>query len=125
MGGEGGIVSAAMLHMKDHADIQNSRLQRRVGAVRTQNMQDVFSQDVYKRQLLELDYVTSVISYANSVGNSIPSDFVPSDTLSALYSANYSRFILTLDTEERETGWNDKVNAVRNIGEKYYGNEMQ
>ena len=76
-------------------------------------------------ELLELDYVTSVISYANSVGNSIPSDFVPSDTLSSLYSANYSRFILTLDTEEREADWDQKVNAIRNIGEKYYGNEIQ
>ena len=86
---------------------------------------DLEKESAMNAELLELDYVTSVISYANSVGNSIPSDFVPSDTLSSLYSANYSRFILTLDTEERETGWNDKVNAVRNIGEKYYGNEIQ
>ena len=86
---------------------------------------DLEKESAMNAELLELDYVTSVISYANSVGNSIPSDFVPSDTLSSLYSANYSRFILTLDTEERETGWNDKVNAVRNIGEKYYGNEIR
>lgn len=76
-------------------------------------------------ELLDLDYVTSVISYANSVGNSIPSDYVPSDTLSSFYSANYSRFIITLDTEEREADWDEKVNAVRSIGEKYYGNEIQ
>ena len=76
-------------------------------------------------ELLDLDYVTSVISYANSVGNSIPSDYVPSDTLSSFYSANYSRFIITLDTEEREANWDEKVNAVRSIGEKYYGNEIQ
>lgn len=76
-------------------------------------------------ELLDLDYVTSVISYANSVGNSIPSDYVPSDTLSSFYSANYSRFIITLDTEEREADWEEKVNAVRSIGEKYYGNELQ
>lgn len=76
-------------------------------------------------ELLDLDYVTSVISYANSVGNSIPSDYVPSDTLSSFYSANYSRFIITLDTEEKEADWDEKVNAVRSIGEKYYGNEIQ
>lgn len=76
-------------------------------------------------ELLELDYVTSVISYANSVGNSIPEDFIPSGTLSSLYSANYSRFIITLDTQERESEWDEKVNAVRNIGEKYYGSELQ
>ena len=76
-------------------------------------------------ELLELDYVTSVISYAGSVGNAIPEDFVPSDTLSALYSANYSRFVITLDAQEREPGWDEKIHAVRNIGEKYYGNEIQ
>ena len=76
-------------------------------------------------ELLDLDYVTSVISYANSVGNVIPSDFVPTDTLSQLYSANYSRFVITLDAQERERNWDEKINAVRNIGEKYYGNEIQ
>lgn len=76
-------------------------------------------------ELLELDYVTSVISYANSVGNAIPADYVSADTLSSFYSANYSRFLLTLDTEESEAGWAEKVNAVRNIGEKYYGDEIQ
>ena len=76
-------------------------------------------------ELLELDYVTSVISYAGSVGNAIPENFVPSETLSALYSANYSRFVVTLDAEERQAGWDEKVSAVRNIGEKYYGSELQ
>ena len=76
-------------------------------------------------ELLELDYVTSVISYVNSVGSAIPDEFVPSDTLSSLYSAHYSRFVITLNTQEAEEGWEDKVNAVRNIGEKYYGDQIQ
>ena len=48
---------------------------------------DLEKESAMNAELLELDYVTSVISYANSVGNSIPSDFVPSDTLSSLYES--------------------------------------
>ena len=36
--------------------------------------------------LKQLDYVSSVISYVHTVGASIPSDYVPSSSLSQLYS---------------------------------------
>ena len=38
MGGEGGVVTAAVFHMQDQGDIQNSCLQRRVFIVGPQNM---------------------------------------------------------------------------------------
>ena len=68
--------------------------------------------------------VTSVISYVNTVGASIPEDFVPEESLSQLYSQHYSRFVVSLDTEEVEDGWADKVDELHIICEKYYGDEV-
>ena len=67
--------------------------------------------------------VTSIISYVNTVGASIPEDFVPEESLSQLYSQHYSRFVVSLDTEEVEDGWADKVDELHTICEKYYGDE--
>ncbi len=68
--------------------------------------------------------VTSVISYVNTVGASIPQDYVPEDSLSQLYSEHYSRFVVSLDTEEVEKGWDEKVDELHSICEKYYGDEV-
>ena len=68
--------------------------------------------------------VISIISYVNTVGASIPENFVPEEALSQLYSEHYSRFVVTLDTEEIEDGWADKIDRVREICEEYYGDEI-
>lgn len=68
--------------------------------------------------------VTSVISYVNTVGASIPENFVPEESLSQLCSEHYSRFVVTLDTEEVEDGWADKIDKVYEICEEYYGDEV-
>ncbi len=73
--------------------------------------------------LLDNKNVTSVISYVNTVGNVIPDGYVPSESLSQLYSEHYSRFVVTLDTEEVEEGWSDKVDELHKICETYYGDE--
>lgn len=74
-------------------------------------------------ELKDIDGVTSVVSYINSVGESIPKDFVPSDQISKLYSENYSRYVVTVKTEEGEDGWDTLVSKVQNTGKKYYGSK--
>lgn len=73
--------------------------------------------------LKEKDYITSVISYVNTVGESIPADFVPSDQISKLYSEHYSRFVVTLDTEEGTEGWDTCVRDLRALCAEYYGDD--
>lgn len=73
--------------------------------------------------LLDDKNVTSVISYVNTVGNVIPDGYVPSESLEQLYSEHYSRFVVTLDTEEVEEGWSDKVDELHKICETYYGGD--
>ena len=73
------------------------------------------------KQLKEIDGVTSVVSYINSVGESIPKEFVPKEQLSKLYSKNYSRYVVTVRTEEGDENWHEITSKVQNVGKKYYG----
>lgn len=84
---------------------------------------DMSKEKALNDAFLDDEGVTSVISYVNSVGDSIPEEFVPDSQLSKLYSENYSRFILTVKTEEGEDGWEDDVENVISIAESYYGDE--
>ena len=85
---------------------------------------DVHKEVAMNRELKEDPDVSSVISYVNTVGETIPDGFVPEDSLSKLYSEHYSRFVVTLDTEEVEDGWADKVDNIHKICEKYYGDDV-
>lgn len=84
---------------------------------------DTSKEEALNNALKEDENITSVISYVNTVGASIPEGFVPSESLSQLYSKYYSRFIVTLDTEEAEDGWTEKLDGVRSICEEYYGDK--
>lgn len=84
---------------------------------------DTSKEEALNNALKEDENITSVISYVNTVGASIPEGFVPSESLSQLCSKHYSRFIVTLDTEEAEAGWTEKLDEVRSVCETYYGDE--
>lgn len=75
------------------------------------------------KDLNQINGVTSVVSYINSVGESIPKDFVPNEQLSKLYSKNYSRYVVTVNTEEGEANWSQITAKVQSTGKKYYGNK--
>ena len=68
--------------------------------------------------------VTSVISYVNTVGESIPEEFVPESKRAQLYSENYSRFILSLDTKEGKSGCFELINEIREVTKSYYGEDF-
>ena len=84
---------------------------------------DMSKEAALNEALCENKNVTSVISYVNTVGAQIPDGYVPEDSLEQLYSENYSRFVVTLDTEEVEDGWTDKIDEIHKICEKYYGDD--
>lgn len=84
---------------------------------------DMSSEIALNNALLEDEDISSVISYVSSVGASIPDGYVPDESVSQLYSEHYSRFVITLDTEESEAGWTEKVDKIHQICEEYYGDE--
>ena len=84
---------------------------------------DLAKEQQMNEELKNNKNVTSVISYVNTVESTIPDGFVPSESLSQLYSEHYSRFVVTVDTEEIQDGWTDKLDEIYGICEKYYGDD--
>lgn len=67
--------------------------------------------------------VTSVLSYSDTVGTTLPEEFVPEDTLKKLVSKDYSRFVITVDAETENQRAFGEVEKIRNIAKKYYGDK--
>ena len=61
MSGKGGVVSAAVLHMKNHADIKNSGFQWSIRAVGAKNVQNVFRHGTFRHGLMDEKAVAVVI----------------------------------------------------------------
>nr|WP_294530528.1 MMPL family transporter [uncultured Blautia sp.] len=64
-----------------------------------------------------------LLSIEEEYGASIPDGFVPSQSLSKLYSDHYNRFVVTLNTEESDSEWKAKLENPYDICEDYYGDE--
>lgn len=69
-------------------------------------------------------HVTSVVSYANTVGTAIPSNFLSDDVLNQFYSENYSRIILYTNTEAEGEIAFSTVENIEKIVKKHYGEEF-
>ena len=61
MGGKGRIVTAAVLHMKNQGDIKKLCLQRCVGTVRAQNVQNVLGSGQLRTGRMHIQTVPVVI----------------------------------------------------------------
>ena len=75
------------------------------------------------QRLLKEDKITSLLSYAETVGVTIPEEFVPSDTLKQLVSAEYTRFVITVDTPTEGDDAFNMTEKIRSVAKKYYGNK--
>ncbi|MGN0240404.1 MAG: RND family transporter [Candidatus Weimeria sp.] len=84
---------------------------------------DTAKEEELNADLLDLDDVSSVISYVNSVGSELPEEIVPNSTLKQLESKHYSRFVITVEKSEGEDGWDDQIKEIRSLGKKYYGSK--
>jgi len=71
-------------------------------------------------ELEELDKVTSILSYVNTVGKSVPVEYLSKDVSSLLLSEKYTRIVIdtTYSTESDETF--EVVEKIRSISSKYY-----
>ena len=70
-----------------------------------------------------LDRVTSVMSYANTVGTAIPNQFLSTDISSEFYSEHYARIIIYTDTPGEGDIAFDTVDQIRSLARTYYGEE--
>lgn len=68
----------------------------------------------------KLDEVSGIISYVDTVGESVPESYLDKDTLSKLESNNYSRMVISVNTDYEGEETFDLIKNIRSIAEKYY-----
>ncbi len=78
--------------------------------------------NMYK-ELEQLDYIKSIISYANTIGFEVPLEMVPESAKSNFYSDKYARIILSTTLEDEGKDAFDSVEEVKGIVNKYYDEE--
>ena len=73
------------------------------------------------KALGKVDHVTTVMSFAATVGNTVPAKYLDDTIVSRFYSENYSRMILSADTDtEGDTAF-EVVRQVQSLAGRYYG----
>jgi uncharacterized protein len=75
------------------------------------------------KALRNIPQVKSILSYVDTVGETIPEQYLDSDTLSKLNSENYTRMVLTIDAAYEGEETFSLVETIRNTAEKYYPGE--
>ncbi len=74
-------------------------------------------------QLHTLPQVTSILSYVDTVGSSIPEQYLDDATLSKLNSEHYTRMVLTVDTAYEGDETFGLVETIRSMAEDHYPGE--
>jgi len=69
--------------------------------------------------------VSSIVSFVDNAGAEIPPEYLDQDTLSKLESKDYSRMVLTVDTEYEGTDAFNVVQKIRKIAQDYYPRQWQ
>ncbi|MGN0614600.1 MAG: RND family transporter, partial [Porcipelethomonas sp.] len=70
--------------------------------------------------LKKLPQVSDIVSYVDTVGSEIPEEYLDEDTLSMLVSDNYSRMVLSLDTDYEGEDTFELVEEIRSTAEDFY-----
>lgn len=70
--------------------------------------------------LHEFPEIKSVLSYVDTVGETIPEEYLDNATLSKLNSDHYTRIVLTMDAEYEGDETFSLVEKVRDVAQKYY-----
>lgn len=85
---------------------------------------DVVKEAELVEELEDLDHVTGVMAYVNTVGSAIPPEFLDESVTNEFYSENYSRIVInTNQGTEGEIPFSI-IENVREIAENYYGEEF-
>ena len=81
---------------------------------------DIAREGMLSADLLALPHVTSVLSYAQTVGSEIPLEFLDSSITNQFYSENYARLIVYTDTLQEGDDAFAVVEAINAAAGKYY-----
>lgn len=81
---------------------------------------DLADEEAMTKELKAIPRVKSIISYAETADVTIPTEYLAEDTLSQLMSEDYSRAIITVNTDYEGEQTFRLVENIRDTAEKYY-----
>ena len=81
---------------------------------------DIAREKALHEELSSIPQVQSIISYVGSVGETIPMEYVPENSLNQLVSEKYSRMVLSVSTDVEGDEAFSVVEQVRAIAQTYY-----
>lgn len=81
---------------------------------------DTATEQALSDELHTLPQVTSIISYVDTVGAEIPEAYLDENTLSQLKSENYSRMVLSVDTDFEGKETFALIDEIRETAQDYY-----
>ncbi len=81
------------------------------------------TQTKLSQALRSVPQVKSILSYVDTVGETIPEQYLDSGTLSKLNSDDYTRMVLTVDAAYEGNETFSLVKTIRKTAEKYYPGE--
>ncbi|MEX1308601.1 MAG: MMPL family transporter [Eubacteriales bacterium] len=84
---------------------------------------DVAKEKALCEDLEALTHVTGVVSYASTVGSSIPSGYLDKEITQRFYSGNFARIILYTNTEAEGDVAFETVEEIQGIAKAYYGDD--
>ncbi len=82
---------------------------------------DIAKEKNLTQDINAIEHVTSVLSYANTVGIAIPDQFLSETITERFYSENYARLIIYTDTSSEGDTAFDTVERIRTTAKAYYG----
>ncbi len=80
----------------------------------------IATQVALSKALQQIPQVKSIISYVDTVGGTIPAEFLGSGTVSKLNSEHYTRMVLTVDAAYEGDETFSLVEIIRNTAQQYY-----
>lgn len=84
---------------------------------------DIAREKELSEEINKLDHVTSVMSYASTVGTAIPPEYLGDDITNRFYSDNYARIIVYTNTPDEGDIAFDTVEKIRTIAKANYGGD--
>lgn len=84
---------------------------------------DIVKEELLSKDLLDLPYISSVISYPKTVGPGIPDGFLDSSITEQFYSEHFARLVIYADTPQEGDIAFATVAKISAAAEKYYPGE--
>lgn len=73
--------------------------------------------------LKNIDEVSNIISYVDTVGETIPENFIDGDSLKKLNSKNYTRMIVSVNADYEGEATIKLIEKVKETANRYYGDD--